>query len=199
MYKQLTWSKLAALTAALSLLAFVAVPAFADEEAEERFEVGDVAPELAIAEWLKGEPFAIHPGDDAEEAAETEERPVYVVEFWATWCGPCRMAIPHLSELQEEYAEKGVKVVGVTREETDTVADFLEEWDEQIAYAIAIDAEDQTWENYMIAAGQGAIPHTFLIDRDGRLAWDGHPMRLDEPLRELLGIEEDELQARTEE
>jgi thiol-disulfide isomerase/thioredoxin len=57
--------------------------------------------------YLKGEPLANVP---------TKTGPM-VIEFWASWCGPCRMAFPHLSELQRKYKDKGLVVLGISLEE----------------------------------------------------------------------------------
>ena len=63
--------------------------------------IGSKAPELQIAKFVKG---------DSVDGFEKDQ--VYVVEFWATWCGPCIAAFPHLSELQAEHGEK-VQFIGV--------------------------------------------------------------------------------------
>src|SRR5207248_2345586 len=64
-------------------------------------KVGDAAPALSKGKWLKGEPVkAFEPGK------------VYVIECWATWCGPCVAAIPHVTELQHKYAKDGLVVIG---------------------------------------------------------------------------------------
>src|SRR5262245_40700130 len=64
-------------------------------------KVGDAAPALAIGDWVQGEPVT-----------GFEKGKVYVVEFWATWCGPCRKSIPHLTKLQAENRE-AVTIIGI--------------------------------------------------------------------------------------
>ena len=63
--------------------------------------IGDPAPPLRVKEWLKGMPLR-----------EYERGKVYVLEFWATWCVPCRAAMPHLSELARKYRDE-VTVIGI--------------------------------------------------------------------------------------
>ena len=147
----------------------------------ESLGIGDVAPELAIATWLTGEPLDGFP-----------EGSVTVVEFWATWCGPCRTSMPHISELQEQYGE-AVRFVGVTREEQDVVEGFLKQeqsegttWQEAITYRLAIDEADTTNTAYMRAAGQNGIPCAFIVGKDGHVEWIGHPMQIDDPLAAVV-------------
>ena len=76
---------------------------------------GSPAPALSVAKWVKGEPLK-----------GFESGRIYVVEFWATWCGPCVATIPHLTELQARYADKGVTVVGVTSEDPNNRIEKIE-------------------------------------------------------------------------
>jgi thiol-disulfide isomerase/thioredoxin len=146
--------------------------------------VGDAAPAISIAEWITGEPV---------DSLETGQ--VYVVEFWATWCPPCRSSMPHLSSLQEEYGDD-VIFIGVTREDKATVDGFLEQdqsedttWAEAIKYRLAIDSGDATNNAYMKAAGQTGIPTAFIVGKEGNVDWIGHPMRMDDPLAGIVAGE----------
>lgn len=143
--------------------------------------IGDPSPGIKIAKWVKGEPVE-----------QTLAGKVHVVEFWATWCGPCRVGMPHISELQTEYGDE-VAFIGVTREDEATVTGFLEKespsgetWDEVIKYRLALDDGDWTNTAYMRAAGQNGIPCAFVVGRDGVVEWIGHPARIDEPLKEIV-------------
>ncbi len=150
--------------------------------------IGDTAPKPALAEILKGKTdFVAFPEDN-----------VTVMEFWATWCGPCKAGMPHLSEVQKEYADKGVTIIGVSREEPKVVKDFLAkpEWDEKTGYTIALDEDSKTNESYMKAAKQNGIPCAFIVDQKGRVAWIGHPMTMDEPLKQIVAGEWDIEKAR---
>src|SRR5207253_4909684 len=117
------------------------------------------------------------------------------VEFWATWCGPCRVSIPHLTDLQKKY--KDVAFVGVSVWERDTkgVKPFVEEMGDKMDYRVALDdvpeggdgndgAMAKTWMN---AAGQNGIPAAFVVNGDGKIAWIGHPMAMDKPLADIVG------------
>ena len=64
-------------------------------------KVGDPAPPLKATKWVQG-----------SEVASLEKGKVYVVEFWATWCGPCIVMMPHLGDLQREYKNQGVTIIG---------------------------------------------------------------------------------------
>ena len=84
-----------------------------DDDKGPTLSIGDDAPALDISHWVKG-----------NQVEAFEEGKVYVVEFWATWCGPCRMSMPHLSSLQEKYADYDVTIVSVSDEPLATVVDF---------------------------------------------------------------------------
>ena len=126
-------------------------------------EVGDKAPPLDVKEWVQGEPVVL---------ADGAGKKVYVVEFWATWCPPCRESIPHLSKLSEKYKAQGLEIVGVSTEDVATVRDFAK--DGKFKYHVAVDKDETTSGAYM--AGINGIPHAFVVDQQGTVVWSGHPM-----------------------
>ena len=142
--------------------------------------LGDPAPALTVTKWLKG---------DAVE--KLEKGKVYVIEFWATWCGPCVDAMPHLTELQEKYKDKGLVVIGITRPDQRgnrlySVEQMLEEQSKSIGYRIAWDESSQSNTDWMVASNWNRIPRTFIVDREGRIAYMGLPMVVDEVLDKVI-------------
>jgi thiol-disulfide isomerase/thioredoxin len=143
--------------------------------------VGDPAPKLAVKEFVKGDTIA-----------GLENGKTYVVEFWATWCGPCRKTIPHLTDLQKRHRD--VVFIGVSIDhDTKAVKPFVEEMGDKMDYRVALDdvpgggksnggTMASTW---MKAAGQEGIPTAFIVNGDGKIAWVGHPMAIDKPLAEV--------------
>ena len=127
--------------------------------------IGDPAPLLEV-DWVRGEPA--QPGDGGR---------AHVIEFWATWCAPCIAAMPHLSELQSRHPD-GLRVVGVSidREPTEVVRRFLTDNSERVTYDIAHDTRSSAGSSWMDAAEIRGIPASFVVGRDGRIAWIGHPM-----------------------
>src|SRR6266404_3560076 len=97
---------------------------------ESTLKVGDKAPKLQNGKWVQGDPVKDF------EAGKT-----YLVEFWATWCGPCRVSIPHLNELHNKYKNKGLIVIGQDCWERDEalVAPFIEKMGEKMTYRVALD------------------------------------------------------------
>ncbi len=131
--------------------------------------IGDKAPKILVDHWLGGQPVESFSKDH-----------VYVVEFWATWCGPCVKAMPHLSELAQQYAKEGLIVIAMTKaDESNTrqaVEDFIKGPGEKYPFRFAFCEGEATYRAYMEAAGQQGIPCSFVIDREGKLAYVGHPM-----------------------
>lgn len=144
----------------------------AQDQATPTLKVGDKAPALTVENWVKG-----------KEVKKFEEGKVYVVEFWATWCGPCIKGIPHLTELQKEYKDKGVTIIGVASSERGNdaksklvgVENFVRKQGKEMEYTIAFDADRSMSKDWMAAAGRNGIPCAFLVGPDGKIAWIGHP------------------------
>jgi len=89
---------------------------------------------------------------------------VVLLDFWATWCGPCRESIPHLIQLYKAYRENGFEVIGVSLDKGDVeiVRNFARSMD--IPYPIVI-ASEEVVRNYRVTA----IPTTFFIDKEGKI------------------------------
>ncbi len=141
---------------------------------------GDPAPPLAPGAWIKGSPVK-----------QFDKGKIYVVEFWATWCGPCKISIPHLTELQKKYPDVTFIGQDVSEPDQSAVAPFVAQMGDQMDYRVAVDDVSQSPEGkmnttWMEAAGQNGIPTAFLVDKDGRIAWIGHPMELEPYLQKLL-------------
>lgn len=141
-------------------------------------ELGDPAAPLKISEWIKGSPVNL---------ADVKGKKIVVVEFWATWCPPCRTSIPHLTELAKKFKDKDVVIVGISDEKPPVVKAFVEKMGPKMDYVVAIDDDHATAEGYMGAYDQNGIPHAFLVDKTGRVVWHGHPMGgLDQALEEVV-------------
>ena len=108
--------------------------------------------------------FTLKTLDGREMTLSTLKGKVVLLDFWATWCAPCRAAIPHLINLQKTYQEKGVEVIGMNMDKGDveTVRRFVKSMD--IPYPITLTPEEVS-RNY----GVTGIPTTILIDKEGRI------------------------------
>lgn len=171
-------------------LAALAVCLSCTANAADLLTVGSKAPELDIEHWVQDGKGQFKP------VSKFESGKVYVVEFWATWCGPCIQSMPHLASLQKEYAKKGVQIVSISDEDLETVEKFLErpfkggeESEEKktyrdltSAYCLTTDPDQSTYEDYMQAAAQNGIPTAFIVGKDAKVEWIGHPMEMDGPL-----------------
>lgn len=134
--------------------------------------VGDDAPKLQVSTWIKGQPVN---GIDKGK--------VYVVEFWATWCGPCRESIPHLTKTQKD--NKDVIVIGVASYERKPksgsddrkakLEKFVKDQGDKMNYRVAFETDDKMGSAWMDAAKQEGIPTAFIVGGDGKIAYIGSP------------------------
>jgi thiol-disulfide isomerase/thioredoxin len=171
-----TWKKW---TALLLVLTAVAAPVLA---AEPTLKAGDPAPKLQQGKYVQGDPVK-----------EFQPGKAYIVEFWATWCGPCRASIPHLNEIYTKFKDKGLVVIGQNCwEQDDTLVEpFVKKMCDKMTYRVALDdktsdKKGKMAETWMAAAGQNGIPCAFLIDKKSVIAWIGHPNGLKEEVIEQV-------------
>ena len=146
----------------------LAVGAAVHAQTRQYLNIGDPAPVLSPAKWLKG-----------GQIPTFQKGQLYVVEFWATWCGPCKENIPHLTELAKKYQGK-VSIIGVDvwesndPEATSTipkVAAFVKAQGARMDYHVAVDRGDSTVANaWLKKADEGGLPTTFVIGKDGKIA-----------------------------
>ena len=163
-----TYVKTMAVVAGVSVAASVLA-------ADAKLKVGDSAPELQVGKWIQGEPVK-----------EFAKGTVYIVEFWATWCGPCRISTPHLNELSQKFKSKGLVVIGQSvfervPDEEAAVKGFIKSMKGKMTYRVALDdktamkngAMAETW---MEAAGLATIPTAFIVNQEGKIVWIGNPL-----------------------
>jgi thiol-disulfide isomerase/thioredoxin len=135
---------------------------------DAQLKVGSKAPALLVSRWVKGH------GPSSFEAGK-----VYVVEFWATWCLPCRDSIPRMTEMARAYRDRAT-FVGVSvweRDPEDAIDAFVQCMGDRMGYFVARDtASGHMAKSWLGAAMQNGIPAAFIVDGSGEIAWIGHPM-----------------------
>ena len=150
-------------------------PAPAAQKAAPSLNVGDAAPEFKVTQWFKGDPVTI------------DDKGTFIVECWATWCGPCIAAFPHLSELAKAYEGK-ISVIGVNvweRKTPEQVQSFVDAQGDKMSYHVAADGEKIIEQKWLKAAGRNGIPCAFVVSK-GKIAWIGHPNGLQQELLDSI-------------
>lgn len=139
--------------------------------------LGDPASPLLLKEWIKGGPA---------DLASGEGKKTIVIEFWKTTCPHCTQSVLRLADIQDRYGKEKLIVLGISDEEPEEVKKYLEE-NKEINYDIAIDDDEKTKHAYMEAYGVDGVPHAFVVDKNGHVAWEGHPLHgLEDAVAEIV-------------
>ncbi|MCE9559855.1 MAG: TlpA family protein disulfide reductase [Armatimonadetes bacterium] len=117
---------------------------------------GKKAPKFEVEKWLTGDAPAL-------------KGKVIVIDFWATWCPPCRELIPEMNEWAKKFS-KDIVFIGVSDEKEETVRGFMEKT--KFEYHLALDSQKKMSK----ALGIEGIPHVIVISPDGIVRWQGFPL-----------------------
>ncbi|KAJ3410263.1 hypothetical protein HDV05_003989 [Chytridiales sp. JEL 0842] len=133
--------------------------------------IGRTIPPITGLHFVKGEPVKVgHPVPEGKKV-------VTVVEFWATWCGPCRDSIPVLSKTAQRYSTKAVDFIGVTNEkDVSKITAFVNQMGDSMSYPVALDLESSAQREIFAPSGARGIPFAVIIGVEGKVVWAGHPM-----------------------
>jgi len=123
--------------------------------------VGEIVPEIKVQGWINSNPLTLH----------ALRGKLVVLEFWATWCPPCRRSIPHLIRLYKKMKDKPLAFLSLTSEPKSRILQFnRKNPDLKMPYPVGYGSRSSS--RFEV---QG-IPHAFVIDKNGKLIWRGHPM-----------------------
>jgi thiol-disulfide isomerase/thioredoxin len=101
-----------------------------------------------------------------------------LIDFWATWCAPCRNNVPHLNAVAEKYGPRGLSVLALSMEKVETVAPHLATWG--MKYAVLAGGSNPLQTSLSIRA----LPYAILVDKSNKIVWRGQPEELTDVLVE---------------
>jgi len=148
--------------------------------AQKRLDVGSDAPALDGITWVQG---------DAVKSLNEKDK-LYIVECWATWCGPCIAIIPHMNELHTKYADKGLVIIGmnVFEDGIEKSQEFVEKQGDAMSYRVAYSGGNASAfsKDWLAASGTRGIPTAFCV-KDGKIIFNGHPAMLkDDTIEKMM-------------
>ncbi|QQL45157.1 TlpA disulfide reductase family protein [Sulfuriroseicoccus oceanibius] len=159
------------------LMAMAASLSFTASAQEASLKPGAEVPSLELegVTWVQGEPVK----------TLDEEGKLYLVECWATWCGPCIAAIPHVNDLSQKFSDDGLVVIGmnVWEDGLEKVQKFVADKGEGMSYRVAYSGGRSSAfaDQWLKPAGAKGIPFALLV-RDGKLVATAHPSEITDDL-----------------
>ncbi len=142
-----------------------------------------VCASAGLVDWYNGVKLdARLPAHDLQfiGAAPTLEGKLVLMDFWATWCAPCRESFPKLNAWHASYAAKGLVIVGVSPETAEVVTPFLTRV--PLQYAVAVEGK----KSIQKAFGIKGLPYAFFVNKAGKIVWRGQPADITDQLIESL-------------
>ena len=113
--------------------------------------------------------FTLKDIEDKLRSADEWNGKVMVINFWATWCPPCRKEMPAFIELQDQYGKQGLQFVGIAIDDKDKVVDFSDTYG--VNYPMLLGTLDAIELGKQYGNGFGALPYTVIVGRDGKIAF----------------------------
>lgn len=163
----------------LNILAAEETATIEEAGVEKVLGVGSLAPTLEGVTWIQGE----------EVKRLDEKGKLYIVECWATWCGPCIEIMPHMDDLHQTYVDRGLVIVGmnVWEEGIENAQQFLKNKGDKMAYKVAYSGgrKSKFSNSWLTASKTEGIPQSFVV-RDGKIIFIGHPADLKKEMIELM-------------
>jgi len=136
------------------------------EEVPVGTKIGDLAPGFTLKD-LQGESISL----------SDFRGKVIILDFWASWCPPCRSSMPHLDEMRKRYQSEGLVVIAVSLDPNIAdISTFLEE--NEFTDLLVLWESPKVAQRVKTLYGVSGIPHTFVIDRQGIIRYSDHPIRL---------------------
>ncbi|RPJ46009.1 MAG: TlpA family protein disulfide reductase [Betaproteobacteria bacterium] len=124
------------------------------------------APQPDVAAAILGS--RLHTLDGVVQTLDRFRGQVLIINYWATWCAPCREEIPVFVKLQREFAARGVQFVGIAVDQADKVRDFAKDF--RINYPVLIAGMDAVELSRQAGNKAGVLPYTLVLNRSGQIA-----------------------------
>ncbi|MBX4876526.1 TlpA family protein disulfide reductase [Rhizobium bangladeshense] len=134
--------------------------------------IGSPAPSINVQHWLRGDPLS-----------NFQLGKIYILDFFSTTCGYCGPVLSHLAQMQEEFSDMGVELIGVAaNEEAETANEALAQVDKWVTkwlpntkIRIGFDHSGEMAKHWLLASLSFHLPQAFIVGRDGSIAFIGDP------------------------